>query len=111
MLLAEMPNALQPFTRFSVISARSCEFGRPLFVPAGIQRVHTGPTTPEELARLLADAEPTLEEVSQVRRIAVQEQRWWVRCCVALGFVARRLRPRRVSIPGRNRPWQRIPQQ
>lgn len=49
------------------IAGVSLGAGRPLFVPPGLRDVRTGPTTPAELGRLLADADDG-SEVSRVRQ-------------------------------------------
>lgn len=43
--------------------------GRPLFVPPGIQVVRTGPTTQEELARLLEDEQGECSGIRLIPRI------------------------------------------
>lgn len=69
--------------------------GRPLFVPPGLREVRTGPTTPAELGRLLADAVAVDgSEVSQVRLRQLASPGSWrhalLRLRSLLGSAARR---------------------
>jgi hypothetical protein len=69
--------------------------GRPLFVPPGIARVRTGPTTHAELDRLLEDVvplEPLSEDMSGIRLRQVASPSLWLRLLTVLGFAGLRAR-------------------
>jgi len=55
-----MPLAVR-IAESAVFAGVSPDAGRPLFVPAGIAVVRTGPTTQEELDRLLGDPDSEVE--------------------------------------------------
>jgi hypothetical protein len=64
-------------------------------VPPGIRGFRTGPTTPAELDRLLADAvalDPLSDELSGVRSRQVPSLGLWLRVLAALGFAPARAR-------------------
>jgi hypothetical protein len=65
--------------------------GRPLFVPASLNGVRTGPTSAAELERLLADADGA-PELSGIRLRSVPSPRrsLWLRLLFALGFAPAR---------------------
>jgi len=80
-----MPLALRTVAESVQIAGISPVADRPLFVPPGLQRVQTGPTTRAELDRLLADPDDG-SELSVIRPRRAPASGFWLRALSALGF-------------------------